>query len=108
MRADETRAGLWEHAHRTTLAHHRLLLDIEAYALHVRQYDFGWQQPTANVLGRRLGLDFHGPVHCQRAGSRADEAANVTPHPQPAAQVASDRAPAGSPPPTHLHARQGL
>src|SRR5712692_10484880 len=105
MGADESRAWLAEHAHGTALADHRLLLDVEAYALHVRQYDFGRQKSTANVLGAGLRLDCHRCFDRKRAVRGADESAKVASHPQPAAQVAGDGAQVGPAPTADLYPR---
>src|SRR6266852_1010209 len=108
MGADGAGSWLWEHADRASLADHRLLLDVEAHALHVRQYDFGREQSIPNVLGACVRSDRHRGLHRQRAVRRAHKAAQVAPHPQLPAEVAGDRTQVGPAPAADLHPRDGL
>lgn len=48
--SDEAGSGLWQDAHRATLSHHRLLLDVEPDTLHVRQYDLGRKQQAPHLI----------------------------------------------------------
>src|SRR5229473_1874669 len=106
--ADGARSGLWKHAHSTPLPDHRLLLDVELYPLHVRQYDFGWKQSISNFLRSGLRLNRHRFLDCQRPVRGAHEAAQIAPHPQPAAKVSRDGAEVRSTPTADLHARHCL
>jgi len=89
--ADGARARLGKHAHRAALADHRLLLDVEADALHVGQYDFGRKEVTPNVIGRRLRVERDGGIDRKRTVFGADQPAEIAPHSQSPAEVASDR-----------------
>src|SRR5260370_8236082 len=108
MGADGTRSRLREHADRASLADHRLLLDVQAHPLHVRQYDFGREQSIPNVLGARLRSDGHRGLDRERAVRRADQAPQIAPHPQLPAEVTRDGTHVGPAPAADLHPRDRL